>query len=440
MAQFRTTADILNSVLERAGETTSGTSSYETRALNYLNRINHAIISGGNEFNIEVDEPWVWARRSMPMVMELQPAYETGTVSLTLGSEAGSFSAAVTDSLQGWHLQLNGRDGLFKIVTHAAGGTAFELDGNYDGATGATLTYKAIKLEYELVDTYLIIDNTNNKMDFEETSSSELTATLTNGSYTPAELATEIDTQLTSVGASAYTVSYDSITRKFTLVSDLAGGGNTFKLLCATGTNQAKSAWKLLGYDDDDQVTAGSHTSVYVLSGINRLIEPILIYKANYNNDFVSNISGIDINRFNREYPGNRVLEGVPTKFAKIDETNDGRVVVRFNKYVSDVTRIEVPFIPVPRDLFDNAVSSPIIPRKYVDALEFGAASDILFEKEDSKWEGYMQKAGAKLNAMALQNRNQLQRIGKNFAQVIAREDMLIRRRRYLRYGEPDGQ
>ena len=56
MAQFRTTADIVDSVLLRAGETANGNSAYESRALEYVNRIHRSLVVGGNEFNIEVDE------------------------------------------------------------------------------------------------------------------------------------------------------------------------------------------------------------------------------------------------------------------------------------------------------------------------------------------------------------------------------------------------
>ena len=86
MAQFRTTADLLDSILRRSGEVTDGTSDLESDALEYLNRIHHTVIAGGNEFDVEVDEPWVWARAKRPMILELQPAFDTDTVSLTQGS------------------------------------------------------------------------------------------------------------------------------------------------------------------------------------------------------------------------------------------------------------------------------------------------------------------------------------------------------------------
>lgn len=434
MAQFRTSADIIDSILLRAGEPTGGTSAFESRALEFLNRIHHVIIGGGNEFNIECNEVWPWAKASAPMVLELQPKYNTGTVSLTNGSEAGSFSSAVTDSKAKWYLQLNGRAGLFRLASHAAGATAFELDGAYDGETGATLNYKLFKLDYELAPSYITINSKNNKLDFEETASSELTATLTNGSYTPGDLATEIDTQLTSAGASAYTITYDSDTRKFTLASDRAGGGNTFKLLCASGTNAKKAAWETLGFDIEDQADAASHESSYILGGVSRLIEPAKIYKGAAKE---GNIYGTDAARFHRDYPLVKVEEGYPTRFAKIIEDAEGAITVRFNKYPEEVTRIEFDFIPVPIDIKDNAVSVPKVPRKFIDILEYGASAFLLLEKEDSKWETFHQLAGSKLEAAIGAHRHEIQKTGEHFAQTVARQDLLDEPRRLI-YGTPE--
>lgn len=439
MANFRTTADILDSILLRSGEVTNGNSNYETRALEYLNRINHSILAGGNEFDTEVSEPWTWARADAPMILELQPKYNTGTISLTNGSEVGAFSAAVTDSLEGWYIKVESRDGVFKLAEHTAGATAFELNGAYDGTTGTTLTYRAIKLDYELVSTHITINDTNNKLDFEETASTELTATIASGSYIPGDLASAIDTALTAAGASAYTISYSARTKKFTLTSDLAGGGGTFKLLGATGSNTDAGIFATLGLDDLDQATAATHISTYVFCGIARLIEPVTQHKGQTYSNLSQNrhIFGLDKNRFKRDYPLNQIREGYPDRMAKIIEQPDGRIIARFNKYPTETTRIELDYIPVPRDLQDNAVSIPVVPRKYLDVLEFGTASDLLFEKEDTKWEGFFSKAKLKLSAMVNNSRDELQKSGEHFGEIIARDDLLPKRRTTFRFGEP---
>lgn len=109
---------------------------------------------------------------------------------------------------------------------------------------------------------FVITAGENDKIDFEETAVTELTATITPGTYTADTLATEIETQLEASGASDYTVGYNIATLKFTLASDRAGGGGTFKILWQSGTNTATSIGTSIGFvvtsDDDD---SASHTS-----------------------------------------------------------------------------------------------------------------------------------------------------------------------------------
>ena len=47
-------------------------------------------------------------------------------------------------------------------------------------------------------------------------------------------------------------------------------------------------------------------------------------------------------------------------------------------------------------------------------------------------------RAKSKLNSMVVQNRGELQKIGKHFGQVIARPDMMRRGRKRLIYGTPE--
>ena len=108
-----------------------------------------------------------------------------------------------------------------------------------------------------------IVTGVNDKIDFEETLGAELTATLAQNEYDADALCTQIDTQLTATGGgSAYTVTYSDSTNKFTLASDRAGGGGTFKLLCQNGTNVATSAWDTIGFAiTADRADAASHTA-----------------------------------------------------------------------------------------------------------------------------------------------------------------------------------
>lgn len=88
-------------------------------------------------------------------------------------------------------------------------------------------------------------DATNNKIDFKENDGSELTATIDTGTYTLAQLATEVQTQLNSAGALTYTVAIDGVTEKMTIS---VAGDNKFSLLPTEGTNAEVSALPLLGF------------------------------------------------------------------------------------------------------------------------------------------------------------------------------------------------
>ena len=98
---LQNTNELKISILERAGEKTDGTSSYDSRALKYINNLHQDLIAGGNEFGIDTDEPWIWAQSKRPLVLTLIPAFETGTVTMTLDSRDGTYSSAPTDSHAG---------------------------------------------------------------------------------------------------------------------------------------------------------------------------------------------------------------------------------------------------------------------------------------------------------------------------------------------------
>jgi len=104
-----------------------------------------------------------------------------------------------------------------------------------------------------------VIDATNNKLDFDE-GGGELTATISSDTYTPAEIATEIKTQLDSAGGDTYTVSYASGTGKFTIATD----GDPLSLLWDSGTNTLVSVGASIGFslaaDDTSALTYTSDT------------------------------------------------------------------------------------------------------------------------------------------------------------------------------------
>jgi hypothetical protein len=90
-----------------------------------------------------------------------------------------------------------------------------------------------------------VITSSNNKLNFKESGGgSELTATLTNGTYSPAELASEIKSGMEAAGAATYTVSHSTATGKWTLST----AGAYLSLLRSTGTDVANSVWSAIGF------------------------------------------------------------------------------------------------------------------------------------------------------------------------------------------------
>ncbi len=437
MSQFRSTADLLDLALQSAGEVTNGNSAYETQALNYMNRVHMKIVSGGTipltkDLTLEIDETWPWSKCLRPIVLELQPKIDTGTVTLTLGSEVGAFSVAPSVSLAGWHLKLDGRDEWFKIASHTASSTAFDIDGYYPDAT-VSGSFRAVKLDYDLIADFILVGTGNNKIQFQETLGTTLTGTLTSGAYLPADLCTELASAMNTAGGTpVYTVTYATTTRKFTIASDRAGPA-IFSLI-GNGDQAGFSIHKTLGFDDAATTNAASVTSAYVRNGISRLIAPFRIHKGAAK---LGNIFGIDAEAFQRDYPFALIEEGFPDKFATIYEKSDGTFTVRFNKYPTEKTRIEVDHVPVPRDLKDDAQSIPLIPRKHVDILQDATTFFILLDKNDDKAQIYANLVQAQLTAMVNQNRGSQLKTSDSFGEIIARPDMIGGIRKRFIFGEP---
>lgn len=436
MAQFRTTADYVDAVLNRAGEPTSGTSQYEADALTYLNKIHTGLVAGGLVFDIKVDDAWSWARSKYPYVIELQAPIETGTVTFTNGSDAITFSSGPASSVAGWFIRLSGESTVYRIASHTAAATAADIDAFYVGTTGS-YSYTLFKLDYEVVPSHIYIESgINDKIDFVKASTTEITATLTAGAYTPSALATHVAAVLQSAGTGAggtstYGCSYDSTTRKFTLTSDTAGS-EVFYQKWATGTNVARSAGPTLGFDYTDSTNADSHVGTYILGGVSRLVSPARAYVSGRR---TKDLVGLEPLAFAESYPLGQSSEMTPDAFCIVREESDGKLWIRLNAYPDAKMKVELEVCPVPLDLKDNAASVPKVPRKFSDILEYGAAYFVLIDKEDSKAQTYLGLAQAQLKLMQEQHRSQLKRTDPNFGGIIARPDLCYGGSRRSRFG-----
>lgn len=390
----------------------------------YLNKVYQNLLSGGNLFDPDTNESWIWAQAKRPILFSLMPTV-TGTATMTEDSTAGTFGSAPSISLEGRILMLANQADVYKIATHTAGATAFTIDQPYILSSGS-YNYTAAKLDYDMYDDTIIITNKNNKIDFSE-GGAQLTATLANGSYTPTTLCTEIDSKMTAAGAQAYTVTFNSITRKFTI----AQGGATFSLLFASGTNAYISASGVLGYNIEDQTGALTYSSQYALSAVMRITKPIGIYRnGGYyatNAKDANKIFLIDDNTLMREFPISRMNLMVPNRFCIIEQNPDGLTSVRMNSYVDEEIRCELGYIPVHRKLVDNANSFPIVPSPFSDFLVYGAAHFIMLDKSDTKADVFRQLAQADLKAMVVDNRKGMSLSGQDFGRLIPRPNQVRR-------------
>jgi hypothetical protein len=90
------------------------------------------------------------------------------------------------------------------------------------------------------------ISSANNKLDFIEVAT-ELTATITSGTYTATSLAAEIKTQLEAIGANTYTVTYSAQTGLWTI----SAGGPNVTLPFNSGSHSANSIGPTIGFNSD---------------------------------------------------------------------------------------------------------------------------------------------------------------------------------------------
>jgi hypothetical protein len=98
----------------------------------------------------------------------------------------------------------------------------------------------------------------NKYIDFKETlGGPEITATLTEGSYTQSSLATEIKSQMESVSLNTrtYTISYSTANFKWTIT-----GQTYLELLFSTGTNVANGLYSSIGFASSDLSGAITYT------------------------------------------------------------------------------------------------------------------------------------------------------------------------------------
>lgn len=170
MANLTTTSDLRADALFRAGEPTDGTSALHAKSLEYLNRIQQDLLIGGGVavgrdlatsagiYAHVVDLPitdWWWARKQPRGVLNTDALVEAGTVTVTEGSTAVTFSAAPAASVAGWRLEVSKLPTVPRISTHTAASTSAVLDAAWPEDTQTAASYVAYNPEYNLATDFL---------------------------------------------------------------------------------------------------------------------------------------------------------------------------------------------------------------------------------------------------------------------------------------------
>lgn len=158
MAYNKFSADIIRDILRQSGEKDDGSSQFQNRALEYLNRAYQELWSGGSSFVPITNPQWDWLRSSSPGLLVLEPAITAGTVAVTLNDGTVTFSSAPAPAasvngtdVTGWFLKVGSDTTVYRLKTKTSS-TVYKLDTStvYTGSTNAAATYTLFKLEYTL--------------------------------------------------------------------------------------------------------------------------------------------------------------------------------------------------------------------------------------------------------------------------------------------------
>lgn len=165
-----------------------------------------------------------------------------------------------------------------------------------------------------------------------------------------------------------------------------------------------------------------------------RLVEPFRVYKMTFDEDRNYQIYGVDPNSFNMHYPLSSVVGGVPNRFMTFID-NDGNLSVRMNEFLTEDTRCEVDYIPVPAELTDSDTSIPLIPRAHRSLLEYGVTALLMLDKGDSRAATYVSMTQAGMKALVQATRKEQSHINsKSKGVLFPRQEYLRVRQRILAF------
>lgn len=201
----------------------------------------------------------------------------------------------------------------------------------------------------------------------------------------------------------------------FRILTHVAGAGAF--VLDSEYTDTTGAALEFKAFKLDYDIGSATHQVL-------RLVEPFTCYRDQTGADTDGKIYGTDPLKLRERFPLKYLRSGVPTMFAKVSEA-DGIFRVRFNKYVTQDTRVEVELIPSPADLIDSDDSIPIVPLDHRCVLEYLASYRLCLGKEDTKSADFLQLGVAQLKAMQGAKRKEDHQVSSVRGQLIARPDLV---------------
>jgi hypothetical protein len=147
---YENTRQLKEDVLFRASEPPGGVSGWETKIIDYLNRVYRTLATGASEFLPEFIDDWWWMREESYFILE--PVYSTGTVTATNGSNVVTFSDPPTFDPAGWMLRFKDVQvpDIFRIAfaTYGPSQPNQELDAPYTGKTVIGAAFQLMKTHY----------------------------------------------------------------------------------------------------------------------------------------------------------------------------------------------------------------------------------------------------------------------------------------------------
>jgi hypothetical protein len=155
-----------------------------------------------------------------------------------------------------------------------------------------------------------------------------------------------------------------------------------------------------------------------------RLISPFQVYsdQEELENE-PGNVDMMEFAAYKKKWPLKYVRSGIPTACTEIRD-DDGAKRVRFNRYPTELTRVEYELIQVPNDLQDSDDSIPRLPREARNTIEYAATFKMMLDADDDRAEKYLQMAQTALAAARAADRRENQSGSTRRGRLIARADL----------------